>query len=429
NDPSQLPDGTTPGTVNVPVTVTYPDGSTDQITVPVTTGVSQATQYDPTATPVNNPYGTATTADQITGNITVPGFPTTGSQPTYTIPAGTVLPDGTTPGTVDVPVTVTYPDGTTDQITVPVTTGQPQATTYQPVGDQVNNPFGTPTTENQIVDAVIIPGYPTTGPQPVISVNDPSTLPDGQTSGTVDVSVIVTYPDGSTDQITVPVTTGNTQATQYDPTATAVTNPYGTPTTQDQVLTNVTVPGFPTTGAQPSYTLADGATLPDGTQSGTYNVPVVVTYPDGSKDTISVPVTVGDAQAVTYDPTSTSVDTPFGTVTTENDVVSHVAVPGYPTTGVQPTITVVNGTSLPDGQTPGTYNVPVTVTYPDGSVDHITVPVNVGQPQATQYDPTATPISNPYGTATTADQVLGNVSVPGFPTNGAQPSYTLADGA
>ncbi|UXS75833.1 Rib/alpha-like domain-containing protein [Staphylococcus chromogenes] len=429
NDPSQLPDGTTPGTVNVPVTVTYPDGSTDQITVPVTTGVSQATQYDPTATPVNNPYGTATTADQITGNITVPGFPTTGSQPTYTIPAGTVLPDGTTPGTVDVPVTVTYPDGTTDQITVPVTTGQPLATTYQPVGDQVNNPFGTPTTENQIVDAVIIPGYPTTGPQPVISVNDPSTLPDGQTSGTVDVSVTVTYPDGSTDQITVPVTTGNTQATQYDPTATAVTNPYGSPTTQDQVLTNVTVPGFPTTGAQPSYTLADGATLPDGTQSGTYNVPVVVTYPDGSKDTISVPVTVGDAQAVTYDPTSTPVDTPFGTATTENDVVSHVAVPGYPTTGVQPTITVDNGTSLPDGQTPGTYNVPVTVTYPDGSVDHITVPVNVGQPQATQYDPTATPISNPYGTATTADQVLGNVSVPGFPTNGAQPSYTLADGA
>ncbi|WP_432370888.1 Rib/alpha-like domain-containing protein [Staphylococcus chromogenes] len=429
NDLSQLPNGTTPGTVNVPVTVTYPDGSTDQITVPVTTGVSQATQYDPTANPVNNPYGTATTADQITGNITVPGFPTTGQQPTYTIPAGTVLPDGTTPGTVDVPVTVTYPDGTTDQITVPVTTGQPQATTYQPVGDQVNNPFGTPTTENQIVDAVVIPGYPTTGPQPVISVNDPSTLPDGQTSGTVDVSVTVTYPDGSTDQITVPVTTGNTQATQYDPTATAVSNPYGTPTTQDQVLGNVTVPGFPTTGAQPSYTLADGATLPDGTQSGTFNVPVVVTYPDGSKDTVSVPVTVGDAQAVTYDPTATPVDTPFGTATTENDVVSHVAVPGFPTTGAQPTITVDNGTSLPDGQTPGTYNVPVTVTYPDGSVDHITVPVTVGQPQATQYDPTATPISNPYGTATTADQVLGNVSVPSFPTNGAQPSYTLADGA
>ncbi|MBV5192357.1 Rib/alpha-like domain-containing protein, partial [Staphylococcus chromogenes] len=422
NDPSQLPDGTTPGTVNVPVTVTYPDGSTDQITVPVTTGQPQATQFDPTVTPVNNPYGTATTADQVTSNVTIPSYPTSGQQPVITVNDPSQLPDGTTPGTVNVPVTVTYPDGSTDQITVPVTTGVSQATQYDPTATPVNNPYGTATTADQITGNITVPGFPTTGSQPTYTIPAGTVLPDGTTPGTVDVPVTVTYPDGTTDQITVPVTTGNTQATQYDPTATAVTNPYGTPTTQDQVLTNVTVPGFPTTGAQPSYTLADGATLPDGTQSGTYNVPVVVTYPDGSKDTISVPVTVGDAQAVTYDPTSTPVDTPFGTVTTENDVVSHVAVPGYPTTGVQPTITVDNGTSLPDGQTPGTYNVPVTVTYPDGSVDHITVPVNVGQPQATQYDPTATPISNPYGTATTADQVLGNVSVPGFPTNGAQPS-------
>ncbi|WP_419791738.1 Rib/alpha-like domain-containing protein [Staphylococcus chromogenes] len=427
NDPSQLPDGTTPGTVNVPVTVTYPDGSTDQITVPVTTGQPQATQFDPTVTPVNNPYGTATTADQVTSNVTIPGYPTTGPQPVITVNDPSQLPNGTTPGTVNVPVTVTYPDGSTDQITVPVTTGQPQATTYQPVGDQVNNPFGTPTTENQIVDAVIIPGYPTTGPQPVISVNDPSTLPDGQKSGTVDVSVTVTYPDGSTDQITVPVTTGNTQATQYDPTATPVTNPYGTPTTQDQVLSNVTVPGFPTTGAQPSYTLADGATLPDGTQSGTYNVPVVVTYPDGSKDTISVPVTVGDAQAVTYEPTATPIDKNYGSATSEADVVSAVTVPNFPTTGDQPTITVDDPTTLPDGQTPGNYNVPVTVTYPDGSQDHISVPITVGSTEASTYQPTATAVETPFGTPTTADEVIGNVTIPEYPTTGEQPVITVDD--
>ncbi|MCO4333221.1 Rib/alpha-like domain-containing protein [Staphylococcus hyicus] len=429
NDPSQLPNGTTPGTVNVPVTVTYPDGSTDQITVPVITGDAQATQYDPTANPVNNPYGSATTANQVIENITVPGYPTTGPQPTYTIVKGTILPDGTTPGTVNVPVTVTYPDGSTDQIFVPVTTGQPQATTYDPVGVQVNNSFGTSTTENQVVNAVIIPGYTTTGPQPVITVNDPSTLPNGQTAGTVNVSMTVTYPDGSTDQVTVPVTTGNTQATQYQPAATAVTNAFGTQTTENQVLSHVTVPHFPTTGPQPTFTLVEGAILPDGTQTGTFDVPVIVTYPDGSKDTISVPVIVGEAQAVTYIPTVTTVDTPYGTATTENDIVKHVSVPNYPTTGAQPQITVDNVTALPDGKTPGTFNVPVTVTYPDGSVDHTTVKVNVGQPQATQYDPTATSIFNPYGTATTENQVVGNVSVPGFPSNGVQPSFTLTEGA
>ena len=38
DDPTQLPDGNTPGTSNVDVTVTYPDGTTDHIEVPVTVG-------------------------------------------------------------------------------------------------------------------------------------------------------------------------------------------------------------------------------------------------------------------------------------------------------------------------------------------------------------------------------------------------------
>ncbi|MFS8252175.1 Rib/alpha-like domain-containing protein [Staphylococcus hominis] len=38
DDPSTLPDGNTPGTVDVPVTVTYPDGTEDHVIVPVTVG-------------------------------------------------------------------------------------------------------------------------------------------------------------------------------------------------------------------------------------------------------------------------------------------------------------------------------------------------------------------------------------------------------
>ncbi|MCQ1290052.1 Rib/alpha-like domain-containing protein, partial [Staphylococcus aureus] len=37
---------------------------------------------------------------------------------------------------------------------------------------------------------------------------DPSTLPDGKTAGKTDVSVTVTYPDGTTEEVTVPVTVG-----------------------------------------------------------------------------------------------------------------------------------------------------------------------------------------------------------------------------
>lgn len=428
NDPSQLPDGTTPGTVNVPVTVTYPDGSTDQITVPVTTGQPQATQFDPTVTPVNNLYGTATTADQVTSNVTIPSYPTSGQQPVITVNDPSQLPDGTIPGTVDVPVTVTYPDGSVDKITVPVTTGEAQATTNEPTVAPVENPYGTPTTVDDITSSVTVPGYPTTGDQPVITVDNPSSLPDGTTPGTVDVPVTVTYPDGSVDKITVLVTTGEAQATTYEPTTTPVEKPYGTPTTTEDITSSVTVPGYPTTGDQPVVTVDNPSTLPDGTTPGTYDVPVTVTYPDGSHDHTTVTVTVGESQATQYEPVTGPVNNSYGTPTTEEQVVAQVTVPNFPTTGDQPVITVDNPSSLPDGSTPGTVDVSVTVTYPDSTVDHTTVTVNTSDTLATQYEPTATPVDNPYGTPTTDNQVLDHVTVPNYPTTGDQPTYTIPSG-
>ncbi|WP_240025422.1 Rib/alpha-like domain-containing protein [Staphylococcus aureus] len=54
-----------------------------------------------------------------------------------------------------------------------------------------------------------VPGYPTdAAKQPTFKVTDPSTLPDGKTAGKTDVSVTVTYPDGTTEEVTVPVTVG-----------------------------------------------------------------------------------------------------------------------------------------------------------------------------------------------------------------------------
>ena len=53
-----------------------------------------------------------------------------------------------------------------------------------------------------------MPDYPSEGEQPVITVDDPNQLPDGNTPGTTEVDVTVTYPDGTTDHIKVPVTVG-----------------------------------------------------------------------------------------------------------------------------------------------------------------------------------------------------------------------------
>uniref|UniRef100_UPI002175482A Rib/alpha-like domain-containing protein n=1 Tax=Staphylococcus arlettae TaxID=29378 RepID=UPI002175482A len=173
----------------------------------------------------------------------IPGYPTTGEQPIINAIDPNTLPTGYTSGTFEVPVLVTYPDGTSDSIIVTVTVdAQPQNNQYEPVTSQVNQPYGTPTTEAQVTSEDTVTGYPSTGPQPVITVDKPAALPDGSVTGTVDVPVTITYPDGSVDHVTVSVSTGDSQAVTYEPTATPINTPYGTPTTNQAMISHVTIP-------------------------------------------------------------------------------------------------------------------------------------------------------------------------------------------
>ncbi|PPJ68225.1 hypothetical protein CV019_15845, partial [Staphylococcus haemolyticus] len=85
--------------------------------------------------------------------------------------------------------------------------------------------------------------------------------------------------------------------------------------------------------------------------------------PDGTKDHVKVPVTVGEeADNDAYDPNVEEVNKDHGTPTTEEDVTGAVTVPDYPSEKEQPVITVDNPDQLPDSNTPGTTEVDVTVT-------------------------------------------------------------------
>ncbi|MCD8916507.1 hypothetical protein K2V61_13395, partial [Staphylococcus simulans] len=92
--------------------------------------------------------------------------------------------------------------------------------------------------------------------------------------------------------VNVKVTVGPKDSATYEPTVENITKPYGTPTTVDEVKGKVTVPNFPADKGTPVVTV-DETKVPDGQTSGEFEVPVTVTYPDKTTDTVNVKVTVG----------------------------------------------------------------------------------------------------------------------------------------
>ncbi|MCE5039496.1 Rib/alpha-like domain-containing protein, partial [Staphylococcus auricularis] len=142
--------------------------------------------------------GTPVTPEDITNAITIPNYPTDGKSPKLTF-EDSQIPNGNTPGTYEIDVTVEYPDGSKDHVKVPITIGkETDASKYEPVPGTVTKDHGTPVTPEDIANAITIPNYPTNGKSPKLTFED-SQIPNGNTSGTYEIDVTVEYPDGSKD--------------------------------------------------------------------------------------------------------------------------------------------------------------------------------------------------------------------------------------
>ncbi|MGU7931041.1 Rib/alpha-like domain-containing protein, partial [Streptococcus suis] len=120
---------------NGAVTITYPDRSSETVTVPFKQ--KDSAQHTPvvTETPINSAATANTPLTEEERNavkeaVTVPTF-TGDRQPTVTVPADARVTNGTE-GNTGKPVvvaTVEYPDGSTEQVEVPVKSGIPTVTT------------------------------------------------------------------------------------------------------------------------------------------------------------------------------------------------------------------------------------------------------------------------------------------------------------
>ena len=214
------------------------------------------------------------------------------------LPAGTTFefkdpkPNFDEPGDVDTTIVVTYPDGTTDEVTVTIPV---KAAPTQSDADK-NDP--TPVT----TPAEVTPG---TTPNPKDYVKDAAKLPAGTTfefkdpkpnftePGNVNTTIVITYPDGTTDEVTVtiPVKAAPTQsdADKNEPKAVSSAEV----TVGDTVDPKNFIANADKLPAGTKFAFADPQ--PDFSKSGVKNTVVMVAYPDGSTDVVKVNIRVKDA--------------------------------------------------------------------------------------------------------------------------------------
>ena len=378
----------TPGLVNVPMLVTYPDGTTETVNVPIEIKAKQtdADKYEPTAKDQTVNIGETPDAKGSIGNVS-------------DLPSGTTFEyktpvDTTTAGEKDATVVVTYPDGSKDEVPVKVTVVDPRT-------DADKN---TPTAKDQTVNIGETPDAKG-------SIGNVSDLPNGTTFeyktpvdtttvGEKDATVVVTYPDGSKDEVPVKVTV-------VDPRTDADKN---TPTAKDQTVNVGETPdakgSIGNVSDLPNGTTFEYKTPVDTTTAGEKDATVVVTYPDGSKDEVPVKVTVVDPR------TDADKNTPTAKDQTVNVGETPDAKGSIGNVSDLPSGTTFEYKTPVDTTTAGEKDATVVVTYPDGSKDEVPVKVTVKDPRtdADKNTPTAKDQTVNVGETPDAKGSIGNVS-------------------
>ena len=259
------PDTSTPGDKPATVVVSLPSGVIKEVPVTVKV-IPQSDEYDPKGQDVPAKHNeTPNPAD---------GIANKGDLPTDANYVWKDKPDTSTPGDKPATVVVKYPDGTSEEVPVTVKV-IPQSDEYDPKGQEVPAKHGeTPDPANGIANKDDLPKGTT------YAWKD---KPDTTTPGEKPATVIVTYPDGTSEEVPVTVKV-IPQSDEY--------NPQGRDFSVRYKETPNVVAGIANKDELPTGTKFDWKQTPDTTKIGDQKATIVVTYPDGTSEEVPVKVTV-----------------------------------------------------------------------------------------------------------------------------------------
>jgi len=428
-------DGKITGTPTGPVgdstvTITAFDKKGNSTTTTITIKVQeQKDKYTPKSEGLTVNQGHEITDDEVKAKVKdfAPGTLTVTSKPS-TAKTGTVG---------NAVVTVTYPDGSSVTVDVPVT--------VKDVTGPKITADGATVTRNEPITPIPVTvadneggrGLREENPVEVTGLPDGLTYANGEITGTpaktaekggYTVTIKATDKDGNSTEKQITITV-QTQADKYTP---KYDDGNGIPGAKVEVPvteeTGKTIPsGTKFQSNTPGITVdKDGkvkVTIPEGAKPGDkITGEITVTYPDGSKDIVPVEVTVTNQDKDIYTPEYDKENgKPGGTVELPLKEKDGKKIPsGTKFQSNTPGITVDKDgkvtVTIPEGAKPGDkITGEITVTYPDGSTEEIPVTVTV-TPNADQVD-----------TKTTMDNgANSNDSQNVLPNTGTESNATLA---
>ena len=349
----------------VKVKVTYADDSFDEVEVTLNYGTASE-KYTPVGQGVTVEKGGTPEASEGIKNKT--------DLPTGTTYKWKEKVNTTDPGTKKGTIVVTYPDQTTDEVEVDVQVKETKtdAQTYEATGGTLDKKYGETATADEIKGKVT-----TTAPENKVKTKE--VVGDIPTTGkNQKVKVKVTYADDSFDEVEVTLNYG-TAAEKYNPKVEDETVKTGSDIDLTDNVTNLDELPLGTK-------VKDVTENPiDTSKPGDHTGKVEVTYPDGSKETMEVRVTVVDkTDAERYKPLTKRELIEEGQT---YDLTDNVKNMGSLPKGTTVEDVTPEGDIDPD--TPGNYTGTIKVLYPDHSSETVKVKVKVKQrtPDAKKYDP------------------------------------------